>query len=79
MRLELTIDDLVLHGVDPRDRTRIADAVQRELAGLRLPDASGRVGEPADREPRKREGPPGAIARAVRRSIAAALNERVVR
>ena len=74
MRLELTIHDLVLDGVDPRDRTRIADAVERELAGLRWPDSSGRVGEPADREPRMREGPPGAIARAVRRSIAAAIS-----
>jgi hypothetical protein len=79
MRLELTIDDLVLDGVDPRDRARIADAVQRELAGLRWPGSSRRVREPADREPGGREGPSDAIARAVRRSIAAAMSERVVR
>ncbi len=79
MRLELTIDDLVLDGVDPRDRARIADAVQRELAGLRWPGSSGRIGEPADQEARGREDPPAAIARAVRLSIAAAMSEREVR
>ena len=32
MRIELVIDELVLHGLDPRHRHAIGDAVQRELA-----------------------------------------------
>jgi hypothetical protein len=32
MRLELTVDELELDGFDPRDRHRIADAIERELA-----------------------------------------------
>ena len=32
MRIELVIDELVLIGFDPRDRYRIADALERELA-----------------------------------------------
>ena len=31
MRVELVVDELVLHGVDPRDRHRIGDAIEREL------------------------------------------------
>lgn len=34
MRIELVIDDLVLHGFDPRHGRAIADAVQGELAVL---------------------------------------------
>ncbi len=30
--IEVTIDELVLHGFDPRHRERIADAVRAELA-----------------------------------------------
>jgi hypothetical protein len=33
-RVELRIDELVLHGVDPADRHRIGDAVERELTRL---------------------------------------------
>jgi hypothetical protein len=32
--IELHIEELVLHGVDPADRHRIGDAVERELARL---------------------------------------------
>ena len=32
MRIEFVIDELVLDGFDPRDRHRIADALERELA-----------------------------------------------
>jgi hypothetical protein len=80
MRLELTIDDLVLDGFDPRDRTRIADAVQRELIAFRL---QGRGRHPESRPERKdrsvRAGSADAIAQAVRRSIGAALSERGIR
>jgi hypothetical protein len=31
-RIEVVIDELVLHGFDPRHRDRIADAVRAELA-----------------------------------------------
>jgi hypothetical protein len=32
MRMELAIDELVLHGFDPRDRHRVADALKRQIA-----------------------------------------------
>lgn len=31
MRVEFVIDEIVLHGVDPRDRHRIGDAIERHL------------------------------------------------
>jgi hypothetical protein len=34
MNIDLHIDELVLHGVDPHDRWAIGDAVQRELVRL---------------------------------------------
>lgn len=34
MSIELYIEELVLHGFDPRDRHAIADAVQQELARI---------------------------------------------
>jgi hypothetical protein len=34
MRVEIVIDELVLNGVDARDRHRIADALQRELTHI---------------------------------------------
>lgn len=34
MKLELHIEELVLEGFDPRDRHRMRDAVERELARL---------------------------------------------
>jgi hypothetical protein len=30
-RLELVVDEVVLHGIDPRDRHRVGDAIEREL------------------------------------------------
>jgi hypothetical protein len=40
MRIEVTIDELVLHGFDPRQRHAIADAVERELSRLMRADAA---------------------------------------
>lgn len=34
MKIELHIEELVLHGFDPSDKYAIGDAVQRELARL---------------------------------------------
>jgi hypothetical protein len=34
MNIELEIDELVLHGVAPKDRASVGDAVRRELARL---------------------------------------------
>ncbi len=34
MRIEIVIDELVLHGFDPRSRDAIGDAVRMELARL---------------------------------------------
>jgi hypothetical protein len=33
--IRIHIRELVLHGIDPRDRRAIADTVQRELSGFR--------------------------------------------
>ena len=41
MRIELVIDELVLHGFDPRHRHAIGDAVQAELTRLMAGHASG--------------------------------------
>jgi hypothetical protein len=80
MRLELTIDDLVLDGFDPRYRHRIADAVERELTGLRLPGRTDRAGKRMERRAAQgRDGSPDAIAQAVRRAISATLSERAIR
>jgi len=37
MRIEIVIDELVLTGFDPRERHRIADAIQGRLAALVTP------------------------------------------
>jgi hypothetical protein len=68
MRVELTIDELVLEGFDPRDRHRIVDAIQRELSASAWP--SDRAGSSRGRDTR---GSPGAIARQVRDAIGVAL------
>jgi hypothetical protein len=31
MRIEFVVDEVVLHGIDPRDRHRVGDAIEREL------------------------------------------------
>jgi hypothetical protein len=76
-RLELSIDELVLYGFDPRDRHRIADAVRHELTHV---VRSAPVGGPTDRSQSSPTaagvGSPRAVARDVRRSIGAALAER---
>jgi hypothetical protein len=46
--IELHIDELVLHGFDPRDRHRIGDAVQSELTRL-LAERGLRTAQPFDR------------------------------
>ena len=51
MRIEFVIDELVLIGFDPRDRHRIADAVETQLAAQAHGVAAARFVEPA-REPR---------------------------
>jgi hypothetical protein len=80
MRIDLTIDDLVLDGFDPRDRTRIADAVERELSCLRLPGrAEHPVALPPPRVANGREGSRDAVATAVRRSVTSAIADRIAR
>jgi hypothetical protein len=34
MRVELNIEELILHGFDPRDRDRIGQAIEREMMRL---------------------------------------------
>jgi hypothetical protein len=80
MRLELTIDDLVLDGFDPHDRQLVADAVERELTAMSLPGRDERPsGGLEHRAVQAREGSPEAIGQAVRHSIGAALARRLVR
>jgi hypothetical protein len=45
--IELHIEELVLHGVDPADRLRIGDAVEAELARLL---ATGQISAHGDLE-----------------------------
>ncbi len=46
--VELHIEELVLHGFDPRDRHAIADAVQQELTRLVAEQGLSAVQEPAE-------------------------------
>ncbi len=49
-RMIVEIDELVLHGFDPRERSRIGDAVQAELQTLLAgTPVAGRTPRPADR------------------------------
>lgn len=43
-RIELIIDEIVLHGFDPRHRHAIGDAVERQLSAL-LAERAGALGE----------------------------------
>ena len=67
MRVELVIDEVVLHGFDPRDRHRIGDAIERQLTA-RLADDSvaGRIVSGA----RHREQ---TVANVVKQSVRAAV------
>ena len=48
MRVEFVIDEIVLHGVDPRDRHRIRDAIERHLqAQLSRESVVGRIANDA--------------------------------
>ena len=80
MRLEVTIDDLVLDEFDPAERQLVADAVERELTAMSLPGRGGRPWAGLEhRAVQAREGSPEAIGRAVRHSIGAALASRLIR
>jgi hypothetical protein len=82
-RIEVHIEELVLHGVDARDRHRVADAMQQELlrmfAGAPLPPGLER---PAAR-PRVDGGsfaaPAGRDVRALGEGIARAVHGGIVR
>ncbi len=47
MKIELVIDELVLHGFDPRQRHAIGDAVARELTRLARAHAGDLRGRPS--------------------------------
>ena len=47
MKIELVIDELVLHGFDPRQRHAIGDAVARELTRLARAHARELRGRPS--------------------------------
>ena len=47
MRVEFVIDELVLIGFDPRDRHRIADAVEGQLAAHAAGVSAARIAERA--------------------------------
>ena len=48
MKIELVIDELVLHGFDPRQRHAIGDAVARELTRLARAHAKELSGRRSD-------------------------------
>ena len=85
MRIEVLIDEIVLHGFEPHDRHALGDAIRAELGRLLAIDAAGRdrpraadveqVVVPGVRlEPRGAAGP--AIAGAVRAAIRTAGSPR---
>ncbi len=68
MRVEFVIDEIVLHGVDPRDRHRIRDAIERHLqTQLSRESVVGRIANDA----RNREQ---AIAGMATRSVGSAVS-----
>jgi hypothetical protein len=84
-RVELVIDELVLTGFDPRDRHRIADALERELgthltgpalerivraAGTRDKETTLRAPDVTLKAPHR----PNAIAASVSRSVVGAIS-----
>jgi hypothetical protein len=49
MRVELVVDELVLHGIDPRDRHRVGDAIERELrARIARESVAARIAKDVD-------------------------------
>lgn len=75
-RLELHIDDLVLHGIAPGQRHEIASAMEDELSRLLLEGGPGAAGSRS--VPRLDAGtvtmPPGAAPSLVGRDIARAVH-----
>jgi hypothetical protein len=44
MRFELVVDEVVLHGIDARDRHLVGDAIERELrTRIGRADVAGRI------------------------------------
>ena len=67
MRFEFVVEEVVLHGVDARDRHRVGDAIERELTA-RVARAS--VVERIVRDPSSRER---TLANVVTESVRAAI------
>lgn len=49
VRIELIIDEIVLHGFDPRHRHAIGDAIERQLSAL-LGDHASALGDLTSRD-----------------------------
>lgn len=82
-RIEVAIDELVLHGFDVRHRQRIAEAVQAELATV-LQDWSPTAGATAGRLAAgsftvTAAAPPAAVGRGVARQIGQAVRAAATR
>jgi hypothetical protein len=81
--VELHIEELVLHDVDPRDRWQVADAVQRELTRLLaagpLAPALGRSSARPEVDAGSFAAPPGRDARTLGAGIARAVHAGIVR
>jgi hypothetical protein len=72
--VRVRIDELVLHGFDPRDRLAIGAAVERELARLFAAERAGAAPAGADRVDAgsfevPRDAAPGAVAAEIARAI----------
>jgi hypothetical protein len=76
-RIELHIEELVLHGFSPGDRYRIGEAVERELARMfadrGVPQSLERGGEIARVDAGAFEVAPGSRAEAVGAEVAKAV------
>jgi hypothetical protein len=80
-RIEVAIDELVLHGFDVRHRHQIAEAVQAELAAV-LQDWSPRTGASAGRLEAgsfavPAAAPPAQVGRGVARQVGQAVQATV--
>jgi len=78
MRIEVLIDEIVLHGFEPRERHAIGDAIRDELTRLLAIDAGGRaLPAAADVErvavPAVRVAPGGAAGTALAGAVRAAI------
>jgi hypothetical protein len=76
VRLQVHVDELVLHGFSPHDRYAVGDGVQAELARVLTAerfDARPRTVERIDAGPVQVDPDPGSVGKEVGRAVARSL------